>query len=275
MLRVLGRLLDRNPEQLRDLYKNYPEGSFFVPLGEVSIEDFRPVADTLAETGVVRWAEYSTRYYASDGLAPQSVGYVSQIRQENLADYQALGYRGDEFVGQVGLEAVYEDQLRGKPGGTLFVMNPDGQPVGSLVTVDPTLPQSVTTTLDRDLQRLSQHAIEDFRGAIVVLERDSGRILTMVSSPGFDPNLFDTRNPNWQYGLSGVLENQNNPLINRAARSSFPLGSVFKMITMSAALGRASSRRTASTTARPSSPSCPVRPSMIGRSRRSFRRPAS
>ncbi|HKY84118.1 MAG TPA: penicillin-binding transpeptidase domain-containing protein [Anaerolineales bacterium] len=236
MLRVLARLLDRHPDSIRADYENYPPGAYYIPLGEVSIEDFRPVQDTLAETGGVRWTEYTTRYYPSGGLAPQSVGYVSQVRQEDLAEYQALGYRGDEFVGQVGLEAVYEDELRGKPGGTLYVMDPGGQPVGTIVTVDPQLPQAIYTTLDRDLQRQAQQAIAEFRGAIVVLERDSGRVLALVSSPGFDPNLFDTRNPNWQYGLSGILEDQRNPLVNRATVSSFPLGSVFKMITMAAAL---------------------------------------
>jgi cell division protein FtsI/penicillin-binding protein 2 len=97
------------------------------------------------------------------------------------------------MVGRTGLEWVYENELRGKPGGTLYVNGPEGQLVGSMVTVDPELPQAVTTTLDRDLQRQAQDAIADFRGAIVVVERDSGRVLAMVSSPGFDPNLFDTQ----------------------------------------------------------------------------------
>ncbi len=236
MLRVLGRLLDRHPDSIRDLYVNYPPGSFYVPLGEVSIEDFRSVEGTLAATGGVRWTEYSTRYYPSGGLAPQSVGYVGQITAEDLVEYQALGYRGDEFVGQLGLEAVFENELRGRPGGTLYVMDSEGRPVGSLVTVDPELPQSVTTTLDRDLQRQAQRALAGFRGAAVVFERDTGRVLAVVSSPGFDPNLFDTRNPNWQFGLSAIFEDQRLPLLNRATTSGFPLGSVFKLITMAAAL---------------------------------------
>jgi penicillin-binding protein 2 len=236
MQRVLGRLLNRRPEAILALYENYPEGSYYVPLGEVSLDDFRSVQDTLAATGGVGWQEYSTRFYPYGGLAPQSVGYVSQIQADELAEYQAAGYRGDEMVGRIGLERVYEDALRGTPGGTLYVYNPEGQVVGSVVTVDPTIPQAVTTTIDRDLQRQAQDAIAEFRGAVVVLERDTGRVLALVSSPGFDQNLFDTRNPNWQYGLSGIYEDQRNPLINRATQSTFPLGSVFKMITMSAAL---------------------------------------
>lgn len=236
MLRVLSRLLGRNPDSIRALYENYPPGSYFVPLGEVSIEDFRPVQDTLAATGGVRWTEYTTRYYPNGGLAPQSVGYVAQITQEGLADYQGRGYRGDEFVGQLGLEAAFEDQLRGKPGGTLYVMDPEGRPVGTVVTVDPQLPQAVYTTLDRDLQRQAQQAIAGFRGAIVVLERDTGRVLALVSSPGFDPNLFDTKNPNWQYGLSDIFNDLGLPLLNRATVSGYPLGSIFKTITMAAGL---------------------------------------
>jgi len=236
MLRVLSRLLDRNPDSLRALYENYPPGAWAVPLGEVSVEDFRPVEETLLGTGGVRWEQYTSRYYPAGGLAPQSVGYVSQITQETLADYQSRGYRGDEFVGQLGLEQVYEDQLRGKPGGTLYVMDPAGRPVGSLVTVDPQLPQAVYTTLDREVQRQAQQAIEGFRGAVVVLERDTGAVLAMASSPAFDPNLFDTDNPNSSSGLAELFQNTNNPLLNRATHAALPPGSVFKIVTMAAAL---------------------------------------
>ncbi|HSB90715.1 MAG TPA: penicillin-binding transpeptidase domain-containing protein [Anaerolineales bacterium] len=236
MLRILGRLLDRRPESIKALYENYPEGSYYIPLGEVSLEDFQAVEASLAAVGGVLWDEYSTRFYVDGGLAPQSVGYVSQIQSEEITDYQARGYKGDEMVGRTGLEAVYEDQLRGRPGGTLLVTDANGAPIGSLAQVDPVLPQAVYTTLDRDLQRQAQNAIASFNGAIVVLERDTGRVLAMVSSPGFDPNAYDTRNPNWTYSLQDILDDPNNPQLNRATSSGYPLGSIFKLITMSAAL---------------------------------------
>ena len=236
MLRILGRLLDRRPETIKALYENYPDGSFYIPLGEVSLEDFQAVESSVSSVGGIQWATYSTRYYVNGGLAPQSVGYVSQIQVDESEDYQARGYKGDEMIGRTGIESVYENQLRGTPGGTLLVTDPNGVPIGSLAQVDPVLPQAVYTTLDRELQRQAQNAMAGFNGAVVVLERDTGRVLAMVSSPTFDPNAYDTRNPNWTYSLQDILDNPNTPQLNRAAMSGYPLGSVFKLITMSAAL---------------------------------------
>jgi cell division protein FtsI/penicillin-binding protein 2 len=70
------------------------------------------------------------------------------------------------------------------------------------------------------------------------MERDTGRILAMVSSPGYDQNRFVAANPNNSNGvlLNQLLSNADQPLLNRAAQSSYPLGSVFKIITMAAAL---------------------------------------
>jgi penicillin-binding protein 2 len=236
MLRILGRLLDRRPETIRTLYENYPEGSFYIPLGEVSLEDFQAVEASLTSVGGVVWRPYSTRYYVNGGLAPQSVGYVSQIQLDEAEEYEARGYEIDDMVGRVGLEFVYEDQLRGTPGGTLLVTDPNGAPIGTLAQVEPVLPQAVYTTLDRDLQRQAQNAIFGFNGAIVVLERDTGRVLALVSSPGFDPNAYDTRNYNSPFALEELVNDPDVPSINRATRSGYPLGSVFKLITMSAAL---------------------------------------
>jgi penicillin-binding protein 2 len=117
-----------------------------------------------------------------------------------------------------------------------LVTDPNGAPIGTLAQVEPVLPQAVYTTLDRDLQRQAQNAIFGFNGAIVVLERDTGRVLALVSSPGFDPNAYDTRNYNSPFALEELVNDPNVPSINRATRSGYPLGSVFKLITMSAAL---------------------------------------
>jgi penicillin-binding protein 2 len=236
MLKALSRLLDKRPEEIQAQYDNIRQTAFFVPLGEVSLDAFQNYQDTLTATGGVQWRVYDTRFYVSGGLAPQSVGYVAQIQQSELDSYIAKGYQVDDFVGQTGLEKTYEPELRGQPGGTLYTVDPDGRILETLASHDPTPPQAVYTTLDRDLQRLSQQAIAGFNGAIVVLERDTGAVLALVSSPGFDPNLFDTANPNWQYGLSETLNDPARPLLNRATFGTYPLGSVFKIITMSAAL---------------------------------------
>ncbi|MEW6567755.1 MAG: penicillin-binding transpeptidase domain-containing protein [Chloroflexota bacterium] len=239
MLSTLSRLLDWRPETIQALYEPFRNSDYYIPLGEVSLEEFQRYQGTLSAVGGVGWQVYSTRYYPFGGLAPQTVGYVSQIQQEELADYQARGYQGDEFVGREGLEAVYEDQLRGQPGGTLYLLNPNGQVIGSLASREPEMPRAVYATLDRNLQRYAQQALVGFNGAIVVLERDTGAVLAMVSSPGFDPNAYDTRNPNWQYLLPDIVTNPNSPTLNRATGSGnngYPLGSVFKIITMSAAL---------------------------------------
>lgn len=235
MLSTLGRLLDRRPESIAAEYE-FALPDWFVPVGEVSLEEFQRVEGTLAAVGGVQWAFYPSRYYFGGGLAPQSVGYVSQIQADQVEDYQARGYAIDAYVGQTGVELIFEEELRGRPGGTLYVTDPQGAVVATLGSRESGPPQAVYTTLDRELQRHAQNALGGFVGAVVVLERDSGAVLALASSPGFDPNLFDTRNPNWQFGLQEISGNPFNPLVNRATRGLYPLGSVFKIITMAAAL---------------------------------------
>ncbi len=162
------------------------------------------------------------------------IGYVSQIQVEELDAYKRKGYRQDELVGRTGLEKWGEPYLAGKRGGALYVVNSQGQPVTKLAELNAQASQAIDTTLDRDFQLEVQKAIQSFRGAIVVLERDTGRVLAMASSPGYDPNAFV---PNYNsFTLLSDLQNQGQPLFNRATQGQYPLGSAFKPITMAAAL---------------------------------------
>jgi penicillin-binding protein 2 len=237
MLVALSRLLNQPQQRILAKYDDIREYDWWVHLGEVSLEEFQPYEGTLSAAGGVKWSIYSSRYYLNGGLAPHAVGYVSLIPAEQLEDYQQKGYLGDEFVGQTGLERAYEDELRGKPGGTLYLTDADGQILQpALANVAAEAPLAVYSTIDRELQRQAQEAIQDFTGAIVVLERDTGAVLAMVSSPGFDPNFFDPENPYSSAGLDEIFSDANQPLFDRATRGLYPLGSVFKIITMAAAL---------------------------------------
>jgi cell division protein FtsI/penicillin-binding protein 2 len=176
--------------------------------------------------------EYKSRYYFGNGLAPQSVGYTQPINPEQYDTYRRLGYNGTEKIGQTGVEKWAEDYLAGKHGGTLSVVAPTGAIISTLGQSNPKPADSVYLTLDNNMQKYAQQAIEFFRGAVVVMEVDTGRILAIASGPSFDPNAFDPANEK----NKGNISDFNQPLLNRATQGQYPLGSAFKPITMSAAL---------------------------------------
>ncbi len=229
LLVELFKLTGIRPDTLRASYE-FAAPDWYIPVGEVSADEFNRRYNYYASLGGLAFSYYTSRFYPNGGIAPQAVGYTLFISPEELAAYQRQGYSGSERVGASGIEKWGEPYLAGKHGGSLYVLDPSGNIVTMLARSDPEPAQSITLTIDKDLQLQAQAAMGAFNGAIVVLERDTGRVLAMVSSPGFDPNLFDPNNRNF-----GAL-NDNDGLVNRAAQSTYPLGSVFKIITTSAAM---------------------------------------
>jgi penicillin-binding protein 2 len=244
MLSTLRRLFDLAiVDPILERYDAIRDTDFFTPLGVVPYDDYFAVGGLLGSLGGVQASWYSTRYYPGSGLtpfsggaAPHAVGYVSQVQEAELEDYLARGYQGDEFVGRIGIERIFEDELRGAPGGTLYLTDLNGQVLQVLASRDTEPPYAIYTTLDRDLQQIAQQSIANYTGAIVVLERDTGAVLAMASSPGFDPNLFDFQNPNGPNGAFQALNSANQPYVNRATQGLYPPGSIFKVITMAAAI---------------------------------------
>src|SRR5258706_5092896 len=234
LLAVLGDMVGLYPGTIASLYANAGP-DWYIPVGEVSQDDFKRNGGVLAGFSGVFSYPYNTRYYSS-GIAPQAIGYISAIQKDEVDQYVRQGYSPATRVGRSGIEKWGESLLAGKTGGTLYVFDKDGKPIVTLGKSDPQPASSITLTIDKDLQFKTQKAIEGFRGAIVVIERDTGRVLAMASSPSYDPNLFDTNNQNSNNGISNLVNDPNTPQLNRAAQSKYPLGSVFKVITFSAAL---------------------------------------
>ncbi|NMC84495.1 MAG: hypothetical protein GYA58_04350 [Anaerolineaceae bacterium] len=235
LLAELALLVQKPTNVIQDTYNANIEETY-IPVGEASKDSYEKYQNYLTQLGGFVANEYTSRYYYSGGVAPQVVGYTYSITAEQLDTYKKMGYAGDERVGQAGLEKTGEEYLAGKPSADLYVMGPDGATVTRLAHVDPQAPDDITTTLDKSLQLQTQKALMGFTGAAVVMEIDTGKILAMASAPDFDPNLFEPENVNSQYSLTGLINDPTTPMWNRAAQSSYPLGSVFKIITMSAAL---------------------------------------
>ncbi len=228
----LGLLCGLDPLDIQDQIDAAGPG-WYLPMCEGTREEAQRLLSV--NPGGLVVSDYNSRYYFSSGIAPQAVGYTQLISPEQLNEYRRKGYQGSERIGKAGVEQWAEQYLAGQHGGKLSVVAPDGQIISTIGESDPKAADSVYLTIDNNMQKWAQASIEFFRGAVVVMEVDTGRIIAMASGPGFDPNYFDSENPN-NLGITDLLNDSRTPLLNRATQGQLPLGSVFKIITFSAAL---------------------------------------
>ncbi len=226
---ILWKLTGTRPEIIRTIYDAYTSG-LYVPVGEAS-------AAAVNRSGVTNFSgvsvnPYTSRFYEPN-VASHAVGYTLYISKEDVTKYKRLGYNGTERVGIEGIEKWGEDYLHGRDAASLYI---DGESSNVLAQMTSQPADSITLTIDKDLQQQTQDAMDGLPGAVVVMEVNTGKVLAIVSSPGYDPNLYDTNNFNMRWSLENMLNDPAQPTFNRATQGQYPLGSVFKIITMAAAL---------------------------------------
>lgn len=235
LLSELGILLGLYPIQVLPIYNNRRDVYWYIPVGEAPASEVDRRLGRLSSLSGLVLTPYTARFYYGNGIAPQTVGYVSAVPAEEVDRYVRSGTSPAARVGRAGIERWGEKYLAGKTGGTLYVVRPDGS-LTEFARAESQPASDIQLTIDREFQVQVQRALEGFRGAIVVMERDTGRILAMASSPKFDPNIFEPNNANSPDGIQAVFNDLNRPLVNRATQGQLPLGSVFKVITFAAAL---------------------------------------
>ena len=243
LLATLAAITDLSPDEIRGRYVAAP-ADWKVPIADISAEASVEHNSLLASIpGIYRDEKEGRTYPHSKGnVAPHVVGWVSPVPAEQLDAYRARGYRGDEWVGVSGLEAWGEDILAGQHGGVLTVVTAAGEEIAT-VAERPAIPSwSIYTTFDRPFQEqvqqiLAQPILGGRKGAIVVLDVHSGAVRALASGPGFDPNVFV--GPAGEVGRAQILADPRRPLFNRATQGTYPSASVFKIVTMSAALEEA------------------------------------
>ncbi|MBU2101990.1 MAG: penicillin-binding protein 2 [Candidatus Omnitrophota bacterium] len=170
------------------------------------------------------------RHYYYPYVNSHLLGYVKEAASfyEELKKY---GYSPLERVGFMGVEQYYDSYLRGEDGGNLIEVNARGRIVGFLGQRQPTKGKDIYLTIDARMQEIAYAVLEGRRGALVLMDSETGEILAFVSSPGFDANNF-TKGKD----LDAFFHDTNKPLLNRITQARYPLGSTFKPVVALAAL---------------------------------------
>ena len=209
-----------------------------------------PIRTRLTDEEVARFAAQRFRFpgvdikarlfrnYPHGELGSHVVGYIGRINAQEKETIDGSddegNYRGTDYIGKLGVEQSFEQQLHGTTGVDQVETSAGGRAVRKLATSPATPGNTVMLSLDIKLQKLVEDMFGNRRGALVALDPKTGDVLAFVSKPTFDPNLFvdgiDTES--WQL----LSESLDKPLLNRALRGTYPPGSTYKPFMAMAAL---------------------------------------
>jgi penicillin-binding protein 2 len=229
-------VFSKTPEELRLLFKELKARREYSPvkptifLTKLSTLDFAKIQDNIDEFPGFYIQARSTRAYTVKAGA-NAIGYVSEISKARLERDKSGIYKQGDYIGQSGIEAYYEEYLRGQRGVRFKLRNVDGVEKGSFKNGELdtlSIPgQDITTTLDLDLQQYGEYLMNGKSGSIIAIEPSSGEVLAMVSGPSYDPNLLTGKNYSSNFVL--ISNDTNKPLFNRPLMAQYRPGSIFKI----------------------------------------------
>lgn len=175
----------------------------------------------------------STRLYPLGPLLAHIVGYVAPPNEHDVATSPMMALPGMR-AGRAGIEQTQDLALRGQPGSVEMEVNSLGRVMGEMDRVDGQQGDEIALTIDAGLQQMVLNRIGDQSASAVVMDCRNGEVLAMVSTPSFDPSLFDSGVSHAQW--IEWTNNERTPLINKAVSGVYPPGSTFKPAVALAAL---------------------------------------
>lgn len=175
-----------------------------------------------------------SREYLFGNTGAHLIGYLGKPNELQYASPDFRDVPSNAFIGQWGVERLYDKGLRGTSGERVIEMDALGRELRLLREQPPARGEDVKLAMDINLQRQAEEAFGGRTGALVAFMADTGEIIALVSSPSFDPNLFahGIKQKQWEE----LSQNRKYPLLNRTLQSQYPPGSTFKIITAIAAL---------------------------------------
>jgi penicillin-binding protein 2 len=241
---VLGQLLERPPEELRERVGTPRGRRRFQPIeleGDLGYDRrTRVESHRFALAGVVTDVR-PRRHYLEGRKAAHMLGSIGEIHPRQLKQPRFADYRAGEIIGQVGLEARLEDHLRGRVGGRNVIVDVAGREVSEIDEIPPVPGGRAVLNIDLDLQRIADAAFDDVgpdeparMGALVALDPRNGEVLALVARPNYDPNDFagGIDKTTWRQ----LTTDEWQPLQNRAIAGQYAPGSTFKAIVAVAGL---------------------------------------
>jgi penicillin-binding protein 2 len=194
------------------------------------------VAESTDDLPGVEVVVETQREYPTKSLFAHILGYVGPVSSDELPDLRDRGYLPDDLIGRAGVEATYEDQLRGTYGLQAVERDASGREIQVLRTeVQPVAGSSLELTIDSKVQEEAQKALEWGmraarlkRGVIIVINPQNGEILAMVSAPSYDDNIFSGGISATDY--KRLLNDPDKPLVNHAISDQYPPGSTYKLV---------------------------------------------
>ena len=221
-----GRIKDRSAYQEAPLLENVPFSAF----ARLQENQFR-----LRGIG---FSEDQQRRYHGPARLTHALGFVNEINDAELADLREQGYRLGDRIGKAGLEAEYEPVLRGRVGRELKLVNVHGMEVqayeGGAEDVEPQSGVALTLAVDSQVQALAESLFVNKEGGAVMIDVETGGIISMVSAPDYSLDIF--RDGFTQAEVDYLYRNPAKPDFNRATQSSQPPGSTWKPFMAAVAL---------------------------------------
>lgn len=246
LIQPLSEGLDIDPQILRERFdqiKNQPAFESILIKEGATQADIAWVEGHQLELPALRVEQTPQRRYPADGMLAHVLGYVQEISPEQLDDprYKDKHYKPGDIIGQDGVEAVYDEYLRGRDGYRKVVVDSRGHIQTEVERVEPQSGQDLVLTIDSDLQLAAEDQLRKSpqgRGVIIALDPNNGEILALASAPTFDPNLFSQRitSKEGRAEYAKLLNDPDRPLIDRAVQGRYPPGSTWKPLMATAGL---------------------------------------
>jgi penicillin-binding protein 2 len=215
-------------ETIRAFYKalsSNPRNSSIAVMDDLSEEQ---VAKYLVNKE--RWPSsdidaYLKRYVINNSLFSHVLGYTGAVSSQEREDEEEYRYSINSKLGKSGIEKTYENELRGRVGYRTVEVDVHGKEVRELEKVLPSKAKNIFLSLDQELQELARKGLNGRRGAVVAIDPNNGLVKVLVSSPDYNPNIF---NDTAKGDLRSLSADSDAPFFNRAISGSYPPASTLK-----------------------------------------------